>query len=247
LDSTVRFYIYLIVVLCCAAGTSVAGASQPASGIALKGASVRLLACDKDAREALFSGAMRRVRGTERMRLRFTLLQRVSGERFTRVRAPGLSRWKRSRRGVRRFVHRQRVRGLSEGLEYRTRVEFRWIAEDGDVIRRRRASSRVCSLVKPLPNLKVTAIGGIAEGTGERYSVTVENSGGGASPQSALRLGVDGKPQLQVPVPALQPGESALVSATGPRCASRVRATVDPDALVPESREGDNSLLRGCP
>ena len=243
-----RFYIFFIAVLCCAAGASVAGASQPpVSEMALKGASVRLLDCDKVAREAVFRGAMRRVRGTRRMRLRFTLLQRAPGQSFTRVRAPGLSRWKRSRRGVRRFAHRQRVRGLSDGLEYRTRVDFHWIGEGGHLLRRRRVSSRVCSLVEPLPNLTVTAIDGIAEGTGERYSVTVENSGKAASPQSALRVGVDSKPQAPVPVPALQPGESAVVSTTGPRCGTRVRATVDPDALVPESREGDNSLLRGCP
>ena len=242
-----RFYIFLIAVLCCAAGASVAGASQPGSETALTGPSVRLLDCDKVAREALFRGAMRRVGGTERMRLRFTLLQRAPGERFTRVRAPGLSRWKRSRRGVRRFAHRQRVRGLGDGLEYRARVDFHWIGKDGDVIRRRRASSRVCSLVEPLPNLRVTAIDRIAGGTGERYSVTVENSGKAAAPRSALRVGVDGKPQARVPVPALQPGESAVVKAAGPRCVTRVRATVDPDARVAESREGDNSLLRGCP
>ena len=242
-----RFYIFFIAVLCCAAGASVAGASQPAPEAALRGASARLLDCDEVAREALFRGAMQRVRRTERMRLRFTLLQRTPGERFTRVRAPGLSRWKRSRRGVRRFAHRQRVRGLGDGLEYRTRVDFHWIGEDGHVIRRRRVNSRVCSLVEPLPNLRVTAIDGIAAGAGERYSVTVENSGRAASSTSVVRVGVDSKPQARVPVPALQPGESAVVSATGPRCGAGVRATVDPDALVPESREGDNSLLRGCP
>ncbi|MDQ3720479.1 MAG: hypothetical protein M3350_06845 [Actinomycetota bacterium] len=214
---------------------------------ALNGASVRLLECDEVAREALFRGAMRRVRRAERMMLRFTLLQRAPGERFTRVRAPGLSRWKRSRRGVRRFVHRQRVRGLSAGFEYRMRVDFRWVGKDGGMVRRRRSSSRVCSSVEPLPNLRVTAIDGGAEGSGERYWVTVQNSGRAASPQSALRLTVDGKPQAPVPVPELQPGESALATAVGPRCAGRVRATVDPAGLVLESREGDNSLQRGCP
>ncbi len=242
-----RFHILLIVVLCCAASAAVAGASQPAPEMALKGASVRLLDCDEDAREALFRGAMRRVRGTERMRLRFTLLQRARGERFTRVRAPRLRRWKRSRRGVRRFAHRQRVRGLSDGLEYRMRVDFRWFGAGGDVIRRRRASSRVCSQVEPLPNLRVTAADGVAEGTGERYWVTVENPGRAPSPGSGLRLGVEGKPPVSVPVPALGPGEAAVVSPTGPRCTTRLRATVDPDGLVPESNEGDNSLLRGCP
>ncbi len=242
-----RLHIFLIALLCCAVGAGVASASQPVPAIALNGASVRLLDCDEVGRKALFRGAMRRVRKTERMMLRFTLLQRAPGERFRRVRASGLSRWKRSRRGVRRLVHRQRVRGLKVGLEYRMRVDFRWVGEDGRVIRRGRARSRICSLVEPLPNLRVTAIDGGAEGGGERYTVTVQNSGRVASPQSGLRLSVDGKPQAPVPVPALQPGESALASAFGPRCATQVRATVDPDGLVRESREGDNSLLLGCP
>lgn len=208
---------------------------------------MRLLDCDEDGRQALFRGAMRRVRKTERMRLRFTLLQRAPGERYRRVRAPGLGRWKRSRRGVRRFAHRQRLRGLSDGMEYRTRVDFQWIGRGGDAILRRRASSRVCSLVEPLPNLRVAAIEGLREGGRERYWVTVENSGRAASPESSLGTVVDGKPQARVFVPALQPGGAAVVSTSGPVCATGVRATVDPDRLVAESREGDNSLLRGCP
>ena len=115
--------------------------------------------------------------------VRFTLLQREPGERFERVRAPGLNRWKRSRRGVRRFAHRQRVRGLSDGRDYRMRVDYRWLDGDGDVIRRRRVNSRTCSLVK-LPNLRVPGIERRPELRGTRYVVGVENAGEVDSPET---------------------------------------------------------------
>ncbi len=103
---------------------------------------------------------MRRVGGTGRMSMRFTLLQRDPGERFRRVRAPGLCRWQRSRYGVRRFAHRQRVRGLADGSDYRMRVDFRWYGGDGDVIRRRRLTSSDLLAGQLLPNLQVDLVTG---------------------------------------------------------------------------------------
>lgn len=249
-----RVYVLLIAALCSAVGVGVgvgvgvaAAASEPLFSSAPAGVSARVISCDRDTHKALFRAAMRRVPGTDRMGLRFTLLRRSPGERFARVRAPGLSRWKRSRRGVRRFAHRQRVRGLSDGLEYRVRVDFRWFDDDGDVIRRRRTSSRVCSLVEPLPNLRVTAIDGFPEGTGERYLISAENAGRADSPEAGLRLDINDAHQRLATLPALAPGQSATVGVSGPRCTTRLRAVVDAQEQVWEAHEDDNALTRSCP
>jgi hypothetical protein len=242
-----RFWVTFIAAVACATCVGAATAAQPLSTAGAKRASVRVVGCDRGDQEAVFRGAMRRMSGTGRMAMRFTLLQRDPGERFRRVRAPGLARWKRSRPGVRRFAHRQRVRGLTEGSDYRMRVDFKWLDGDGRAIRRRRLSSRTCSLAELLPNLRATAITGAPEGTGERYAVAVENAGEASSPEAGLRLGVDGSSPVFATVPGLAPGEATTVSVPGARCALRVRATVDPGQLVRESREGDNVLATGCP
>ena len=243
-----RFYATFIVAVICATCVGAAVASQPISTAGAKRAAVRVLSCDRSGQQAVFRGAMRRVRGTGRMSMRFTLLQRDPGaERFRRVRAPGLWRWKRSRYGVRRFAHRQRVRGLTAGSDYRARVDFRWHDADGDVQRRRRLTSRTCSLAELLPNLRVTSITGVPAGTAEQYAVSVTNAGEMDSPESGLRLGVDGTAPRFATVPGLAPGETAGVSLSGPRCVYGVRGTVDPGQQIPESRETDNSLFHGCP
>ena len=241
-----RFHIIFIAAVLCASCVGAATASQPLSTAGTKRASVRVLDCDRAGQEALFRAAMRRIAGTRRMAIRFTLLERDPGDRFRRIRAPGLTRWKKSRAGVRRFAHRQRVRGLSNGSDYRVRVDYRWLDGDGRVIRGRRLDSRTCSLAV-LPNLKVSGIESTPEGAGSRYAIGVENAGEAHSPETSVRLGVDGNHQGFATVPPLAPGESAAVSVSGQRCLLRVRAVVDPALSVRESSEGDNVLAHGCP
>lgn len=219
---------------------------RPTSTAAGGAASVRVLDCDPRAHKALFRGAMRRIRGSERMMLRFTLLQRRVGGRWVRVRARGLRRWKRSRRGVGRFAHRQRVRNLSDGLDYRARVDFRWLSPDRDIVRRGRRSSGVCPLSEPLPDLRVTDVRVGSLGSEGRYTVTVHNRGRAASEPTDLRLGVDGRPAAAAAVGALLPGESVDVTLAGPRCSVRARAVVDAARAVRESDERNNRRAVGC-
>ncbi len=241
-----RFWVTFIAAVLCATCVGAATASEPLSTAGTKLASVRVLDCDRAGQEALFRGAVRRVPGTRRMAIRFTLLQRDPGDRFRVVRARGLARWKKSRIGVRRFAHRQRVRGLSNGSDYRVRVDYRWLSGNGRVLRKRRLSSRTCSLAV-LPNLRVRGIESTPEGTGARYAIGVENAGESDSPETSVRLGVDGSGQGFATVPPLAPGESVAVSVSGRSCLARVRAVVDPAQGVRESSEGDNVLAHGCP
>ena len=114
------------------------------------------------------------------------------------------------------------------------------------MIRRRRLTTRTCSLAELLPNLQVTSITGVPAGAGEQYAVSVKNAGEMDSPVG-LRLGVDGKAPRFASVPGLAPGETATVSLTGARCVYRVRATADPGAADPRVPRGRQPLFHGCP
>jgi hypothetical protein len=98
---------------------------------------------------------MRRVPRSETMGMRFELQERVAHRDFERVRAPGLSVWRKSMSGVKRFVHRQEVLALAEGSEYRARVRFRWYDADGNAVKQAVRRSASCRQEGDLPNLVI--------------------------------------------------------------------------------------------
>ena len=232
-----------LALLLTAGATAYPGAMSGSSRLA----SVRVADCDRGAQEAVFRAGMRRVRGTERMRLRFQILERAGTGDWTRIRASGLNRWRRSRLDVRRFAYRQRVRGLVEGAAYRARVDFKWYDGDGEVIRRGRKRSGVCGMVPPGSNLQPRGVYLRPAGSGVRYTVIVRNAGSIAAPASSLALSVDGYRPRVVTAPPIDAGDSVALAVPGRPCVERVRAVVDREQLVPEEDEGDNGLVRPCP
>jgi hypothetical protein len=223
------------------------GGFQTARGAAP--ASVSLRSCDREAREAVFSGRMARVRGSSRMWMRFTLQERAAGaDAYTRLRAPGLGRWRKSRAGVRRFVHRQRVRGLTEGSVYRTVVDFRWLDADGDVVRRARRRSRACLPSGALADLsvaRITSLPAFAPGTAV-YRVRLTNRGDAPARSFGVSLAVDGAVVDTQTVGRLGAHHSRSLDFTGPTCTASARAVVDPDGTVAESDETDNAHAIRC-
>lgn len=198
-------------------------------------------------RFAVFRGVVKRVDGTDRMWMKFTLQERAGGGPFRRVLAPGLGVWRRSHSGVRRFAVRQRVLALGEGASYRVGVSFRWYDEDGEVLRRARKLSSACRQAGVLPNLRVLRIGGRRTGATVRYAVDVVNRGRAPSTATALALSVDGG---SVDTPATGPlaaGETRRVFVNGPLCTASVTATVDPADTVREGNERDNARTVACP
>src|SRR5919197_6767962 len=81
---------------------------------------------DVDQRFATFVGQMQAVKGTLRMAMRFTLLERLGATDFNAVSLTDLRPWRRSKRGVSSFLYTQRVTALRDGGTYRMRVQFRW-------------------------------------------------------------------------------------------------------------------------
>jgi hypothetical protein len=215
---------------------------------------VKLLDCsrghDSQNRGALFRGVMRSVPGTGRMAMRFTLQERSGGGPWRVLKAPGLGVWRRSRAGVRRFAHRQRVVALPAGSTYRVVVSYRWYSGDGDLIRRAKRRSGTCRQPGTLPDLRVARIGASPlEGSPGlvRYVVHVRNRGGAPAVRFGVRLAVDGDVVDTRPVERLSPGALARVAFVGPACRVGVEGLADANDTVREGDERDNALSGPCP
>lgn len=201
--------------------------------------------CNKFLRSATFVGAMRQVTNSDRMWMRFTLLERIlPGREFQPVTAGGLDAWHKSRPGVERLSFRQRVRSLAEAAIYRMEVEFRWYGADGEILRQAFDRSGRCRQPGALPNLQVKNI--VYRQVQGRYGVRVVNAGRDGATGAAVQLFVDGKESEMVTVPDLAPGASELIPVAAPQCVASVQAVVDPTALVRESVEDDNALTEPC-
>ena len=214
-------------------------------------ATAKVVECSKGAtpalRYAVFRAAARRVAETDRMWIKFRLQERVGAGRFRTVAAPGLGVWRKSRSGVRRFGVRQRVLELAEGASYRVSVLYRWYDGDGELLRRTRRLSPTCRQAGMLPNLRVTRVGARRVNGTVRYAVDVLNRGRAPSKPTSLALSVDGDLVDTPAFAALAAGETRRVFVNGPACNARVKATIDPDDVVAEGSERDNSRTVPCP
>lgn len=216
-------------------------------------AGVKLAACQSgdqtSDRKATFVGHMRSVSGASQLVMRFQLEEQYGRRSFTRVSAPELRGWRRSRAGVHNYSYSQSVTGLLAGESYRAQVQFRWLDPGGKTVLQARRYSGVCSQAGDLPNLRVLDVlarPGIVAGT-EAYTVDVVNAGLAPATHVDLQLVVDGATPDTTTVDSFAPGEIHSIHFTGPGCKHRVRATVDPSDTVHETVEKDNSLVVGCP
>jgi CARDB protein len=200
-------------------------------------------------RFATFVGQMQSVKGTSRMAMHFTLLEKLETPTFDPVALSELRPWRRSKKGSTTFLYTQRVTALRDGGSYRMRVQFRWYGSDGKVFKTKTVRSGVCRQPAPLPNLEVTSITarpGLTAGT-EAYTITVQNDGTGDAGGVGVALKVDGGTASNGQVPALPAGKTGTVTITGPACTGFVRAAVDPGGRIRETNETDNVLITACP
>ena len=209
---------------------------------------VKTVKCSVAQHEAAFYARMRDLEGSDRMAMRFTLLERTGTEGFMPVRASGLGRWHRSRSGVSAFGYRQGVRNLLENAVYRMKVDFRWYSSEGDLVEGLHRRSSACRQYEALPNLRARIVG--ARGGGVRgvvrYRVRVSNEGRAAASPVPVSLTVDGDAVDTVTVGALEPGEESVLTVRGPACRNTVKAEADPDGAIAESSEDDNADVLAC-
>ena len=228
-------------VLALAALCAVTASAAPAKP--LQG--VKLAKCSKATRAAAFVAGMRTIDEAERMWMRFTLHERLAPRRgYEEVNAPGLSTWRKSRPGVKRFRYRQRVRALSEAAAYRMYVEFRWYDADGELLRQVVRRSRRCRQPGRLPNLQVGRIDRRDDG---RYYVLVHNSGRAVASGASVQLFVDDFDAGTLPLGDVAVRKSRWAGPfDGPPCIGSVQAVADPASLVRESAEDDNAATAPC-
>ena len=209
---------------------------------------VKVSRCSRVLDEAVFHGRMRRVKESRRMGMRFTLLERTGDEGFLPVPAPKLGKWHRSRSGVAAFGYRQIVRNLAKGSVYAMRVDFRWWDGEGDVVKRSRKRSATCPGPDALPNLRVrvTGVKKTAAEDSDRYFVKVMNLGSAPAANVPVALTVDGAPGGSATVPLLYAKSSRVVSIRAPECEGYTEAEADPDGLIAETNELDNTHRLAC-
>ncbi len=209
---------------------------------------VKVTRCSRALDQAVFHAKMRGIEDSERMAVRFTLLESTGVDGFQPVPAPKLGKWHRSRAGVGAFGYKQVVRNLEEGSLYRARVDFRWYDEDGKVVARTRKRSKSCPDKTALPNLRIR-IAGVRKtpaAATDRYYLKVMNVGRASAEGVVARLSVDGVTAGTATVPLIYAKGWKVVTLRGPECDMWVGAQVDPDGLIAESREEDNGHQLAC-
>jgi hypothetical protein len=236
----------LILPVLAAALAAVAGAA-PAANPGRAPAVVKLASCSVEGASATFVARMRQLPDSERMWLRFQLLEK-DATGFAARKAPGLGRWRKSKPGVGAFAYRQGVRRLEAGSLYRAEVRFRWYDAKGRLIGATRRRSRPCRQFDALPNLTAAPVAKRPGGQLGvlRYRVLVTNEGIAAATGVPVRLTVDGAAVDTVIVPSLAPAERRVLSIQGPACRSSVEAVADPNGVIVESSEADNAREVSC-
>jgi hypothetical protein len=216
---------------------------------AADGPAARLVGCDLavPARSADFYGRMQAVPGATRMAMRFTLLERLGRGEWAKVEVPDLREWRRSDAAVKSFGYRQTVGKLRAGGAYKARIVYRWTDPAGNLVHTETKETAACR--GPLPNLLIRDLAVRAGPTADTstYRVTVHNNGKAVADGIAIVLTVDDAVLDAARVKALDAGGSRTVSFTGPACGRGVRVGIDPDNVIGEALEGDNSQLFACP
>jgi CARDB len=224
-----------------------AAVAAPAAGDGRPPANVRLGACSIDTQSALFIARMRQVSGSDRMWLRFKLFEKA-GSGFHPLKAPGLGRWRRSKPGVGAFAYKQAVKGLEAGSLYRAVVDFRWYDADGNVVLTARRHSPACRQFDVLPNLtgQPLASKSVGQQGVVRYRILVTNEGIATATSIPVRLTVDGDVVDTVTIDELAPAERQIIGITGPQCTKSVKVDIDPDGVIVESSDADNTDELPC-
>jgi hypothetical protein len=232
----------LLIAALAAAALPAAAAAAPAP------ATVKLVECSIDDHSAAFNARMLQLPAASRMAMRFTLLEETSPDAVTRVKVPGLRRWRFSKPGVKAFAYRQGFRNLPENASHRVRVDFRWYDAAGNEVERARRRSARCRQFVELPNLvtRIVAILPTQVPGVFRYEANVGNSGKAAATAVPVRLTVDGQVVDTVTLPSLAPGEQRAVAIRGPQCHRLVRLEADPEKAIAESSDEDNVFELSC-
>ena len=158
--------------------TALGGAATPARAAADKTPlAVKLSACttgpDPADRAATFTASMPKLDGTERMQMRFRLLQRRGATgAFKPVSVPNWDDWEKSDAGRPGFIYSKRVEYLVAPGAYKAVVTFRWLDAAGRVQRLTTRTAGTCVQSDQRPDLVLSAFDATAR-SAMRWSPSV--------------------------------------------------------------------------
>jgi hypothetical protein len=203
-------------------------------------------------RSVTFSGQMVAVAGTQRMTMRIDLQEKTAGEpSFHAVSAPGLGVWRRSGDGVKIYKYLKQITNLPAPAVFRAQVRFRWINEDGRLIRHELRRTSTCVQPDERPKLVVeqVKVTPLAEPSMAEYQVVLRNEGRSAASGFGVTLGIYGALLTQLNAPSLDAGAREVLDTQAPRCtpSSKVTVLVDPRHQIEEATGGGLTDTIACP
>jgi len=264
------FAVTLVALLSVVLLATPAPAAAPERGAAATAdapAGARLLACRRsptiDQRAAVVGTWMRPLPAGRRLAVRIDLWQRTPGTRWTpRADVPGLGAWTSpsdallgSRPGD-VFKYHQAVGRLLAPAAYRFHVAFRWSDAAGAVVRETALTTGVCRQPDLRPDLVLVSVSAMPAPPANglvRYAVLVGNEGRGPVAHAVLAAAFPGEtgPASHLrTIGRLAPGETTVVTFTGPGCAvgeQPASFAVDPSNAVDEVDETNDGLVASCP
>jgi hypothetical protein len=254
---------FSIVGLVVAAGlaASLAGGAATAS---VPKAQLRGYVCqtarDPATRGISITAVMRPLAHTQRLSLRFDLLERPHKRGpATAVHFGDLGTWiypKNRTLGQRPgdvwIVHHPVAQLQFAPAYYRFKVSFRWLGAHNRAIGTAVRYSATCFQPELRPDLQVVAIHikpSPKNPNRDLYSAVVRNAGASSTGQSVQIEITDGSKSETRTVPALAAHAKTVVTFVGPLCnaQSPPTVTVDPNGLIDDFNRANNSLLATCP
>lgn len=211
-----------------------------------------LTACDTTQRFAVFEGRLTRFRGAAKMQMRFTLQAETPDDPVWRkIKAPGFSVWIPAPAGVARYFYDKRVEQLVAPGSYRVAIEFRWRNAKGRTMRSERLLTPVCKQPDPRPDLHVrsTRVDPAINPDNRRYVAVVANRGHSPAAPFAVDFLRSGQVIGTAVVAGLDAGQSDEAAVVAPACSpgEELEAIVDPDGVVDEAYEDDDTVTFTCP
>ena len=231
-----------------------AGPAKPAVKVPLMAQLTRCPVPGVAAKPVAFAASMPALPGSgpgARMAMRFELQQRGGGRPWLPVTGvPSFDQWEQSQPGRPGFVVTKKVKGLPPGGAYRAVVRFRWLDDQGAVVRTTKRITALCLQPDTRPDLTPIAPA-IVPGTRSDlvvYRITVSNKGKGNAASSDVTVEVNGTVQPAQRIDPLAPKTSTVVTFQAPRCetGSIVRFRVDSSDELAEIDERNNLLERRC-
>ncbi len=237
-------------------GSAPALAQVEQSGTQASGTSATVEECltavDASGRSATFAGQMVAVSGTARMTMRIDVQERAPGDSlFHTLNAPGLGVWRRSATGVKIYKYLKQVTNLPAPGVFRAIVRFRWLNDQGHLIKRSERRTPTCEQPDTRPKLLVTFLRAIPlRGSPEaEYQIVLRNEGRGAAGAFGVSLSVNGITQQLPQVPSLAAGARTVLEAEGPRCTpgSTLEVQLDSAHQLAEAISGGLTYSTPCP